>query len=440
MKINKLIYIATGWLLIGTPLHAQEMLTKSDAVSIALENNFDIRAANNDLEISENSAKITNSGYLPNVSGSAGTNFSRTNSDLTLTDGSSTTINGAPSSDASASLNLDYTVFDGFGRMYDYKKLKENYNLSDLQSRAVMENTLVNLFVSYYEIARLSENELNQKQTLDISRERWLRAKYSFEFGQNSQLDILNAEVDYNTDSINYLTIVQQLKNEKRNLNLLMGRDVSITFDVDTLIIFEENLDYEVLNALAMEKNATLNIEQGLLRNSHYDIKVASSSMIPKIGLNSSYGWNKNKFAPGNFLSERQSTSLNIGASLTWNIFDGGLSNTRRQNAKLAAENQLINVERTELDLERQMQNAWTVYQTALFVLQAEKKNLETNYRNFDRSKEQYGFGQITSIEFRQAQFNLLTANLNYNQAKYSAKIAELVLLQLSGTILEAQF
>lgn len=440
MKINKLIYIATGWLLIGTPLYAQEMLTKSDAVSIALENNFDIRAANNDLEISENSAKITNSGYLPNVSGTAGANYSRTNSDLTFNDGSSTTVDGAPSSGANAALNLDYTVFDGFGRKYDFRKLQENYNLSDLQARAVMENTLVNLFVSYYEIARLSENELNQKQTLDISRERWLRAKYSFEFGQNSQLDILNAEVDYNTDSINYLTIVQQLKNEKRNLNLLMGRDVSVTFDVDTLITFEENLDYEVLDAMAMQKNAALNIEQGLLRNSMYDIRVASSSMIPKIGLNSSYGWNSDKFAPGGFLSERQSTTLNVGASLTWNIFDGGLSNTRRQNAKLAAENQQINVERTELDLERQMQNAWTVYQTALFVLQAEKKNLETNHRNFDRSKEQYGFGQITSIEFRQAQFNLLTANLNYNQAKYSAKIAELVLLQLSGTILDAQF
>ncbi|SMD32645.1 Outer membrane protein TolC [Reichenbachiella faecimaris] len=440
MKINKLIYVVVGLIWATTESKAQEILTKADAVSIALENNFDIRAASNDLEISENNAKITNSGYLPNVSGTAGTSQTRTDSDLTFSDGSSIVNDGVNSSGSNASLNMDYTIFDGFGRKYDYKRLQENYNLSEIQARAVMENTLVNLFISYYEIARLTENELNQKETLDISRERWLRAKYSFEFGQNSQLDILNAEVDYNTDSINYLTIVQQLKNEKRNLNLLLGRDVSVDFGVDTLLAFENNLDYQALEASAKEKNAALNVEQGLLRNSQYNIKVENSAIIPKIGINSSYGWNNNQFAPGNFLSESTSTALNVGATLTWNIFDGGRSNTQRQNAKLAMENQQINVERTELDLERQIQNAWTVYQTALFVMQAEQKNLQTNHLNFDRSKEQYGFGLITSIEFRQAQFNLLTANLNFNQAKYSAKNAELVLLQLSGTILDAKF
>lgn len=440
MKTNKLIYTAIGLLWAMTPLYAQEILTKSDAVAIALENNFDIRAASNDLKISENSAKITNSGYLPNVSGTAGTSRTRTDSDLTFSDESTTVNNGVTSSSSNASLNLDYTVFDGFGRKYDYKRLQENYNLSQIEARSIMENTMVNLFVAYYEIARLTENELNQKETLDISRERWLRAKYSFEFGQNSQLDILNAEVDYNTDSINYLTIVQQLKNEKRNLNLLLGRDVSVDFMVDTLLTFDNQLNFEILEASAREKNAALNIEQGLLRNSRYDIKVANSAIIPKIGVNTSYGWNNNQFAPGNFLSESTSTPLNVGATLTWNIFDGGRSNTQRQNAKLAMENQKINLERTTLDLERQIQNAWTVYQTALFVMKAEQKNLQTNHHNFDRSKEQYGFGLITSIEFRQAQFNLLTANLNFNQAKYSAKIAELELLRLSGTILDTKF
>lgn len=440
MKIKNLIYIAVGIFSATTSSVAQEVLTKSEAVSIALENNFDIRAATNDLKISENSAKITNSGYLPNVSGTAGTSRTRTDSDLTFSDGSNTVNDGVKSSASNASVNLDYTIFDGFGRKYDYKKLQENYSISETQARSIMENTLVNLFVSYYEIARLTENELNQKETLDVSRERLLRAKYSFEFGQNSQLDILNAEVDYNTDSINYLTIVQQLKNEKRNLNLLLGRDVSVEFGVDTLLTFENDLRYQELAVSSKEKNASLKVEESLLRNSQYDIKVANSAIIPKIGLSSSYGWNNNQFAPGNFLSESTSTSLNVGANLTWNMFDGGRSNTQRQNAKLAMENQRINVERTELDLERQMQNAWTTYQTALFVMQAEQKNLQTNHHNFDRSEEQYGFGLITSIEFRQAQLNLLVANLNFNQAKYSAKIAELTLLQLSGTILDANF
>jgi outer membrane protein TolC len=199
-------------------------------------------------------------------------------------------------------------------------------------------------------------------------------------------------------------------------------------------------LSYTALEKEANEKNANLIQQKGNLKNSQYDIMIATSSMVPKIGLSSSFGWNNNIFAPGNFLSERSSTALNVGATLTWNMYDGGKSNTRRQNSKLSYENQKIVVEQTQLDLDRQMQNSWTVYQTALFVMQAEKKNQETNRRNFDRSKEQYELGQITSIVFRQAQFNLLNANLSYNRAKYSAKIAELKLMQLSGTILQAKF
>lgn len=437
--VNKLVIIIAISLTLITSSKAQEMLSKSDAVSIALENNFDIRASNNDLEVAGNNASILNSGYLPNVSGNAAVNYSVSSSDLTFSDGSSSEVNDANSSSQSASLDLDYTLFDGMGRMYNYKILKNTYQLSEVATRLVMENTLINLFTSYYEIARLTENQENQKESLDISRDRLKRAEYGFEYGQNTKLDVLNAEVDYNNDSIDYLTITQQLRNEKRSLNLLMGREVNTTFGVDTTLDFEE-LSYPELEKLATENNATLLQEKSSLQNAKYEIEVARASVIPKIGLSASYGYNKNVMAPGNFLSESQSLSTNVGASLTWNIFDGGKSNIQRQNSRLAYENQKISFEQAELTLETQIQNAWTVYQTALFVMQAEAKNLQTNQLNFDRSQEQYQLGQITSIEFRTAQQNLLTASLSYNQAKYSAKNAELALLQLSGSLLQASF
>ncbi|UXP31918.1 TolC family protein [Reichenbachiella agarivorans] len=437
--MNKYIILSILILGITAKSWAQAVLSKSDAVSIALENNFDIRAAINDQEVAENNASILNSGYLPTVTGTAATNYSISNSNLTFSDGSDTTINGANSYGTNGQVRLDYTVFDGFGRMYNYKILQMNYDLSELQARLVMENTLINLFTGYYEIARLTENEQTQKETLDISRERLQRAKYSFDYGQNTNLDVLNAEVDYNTDSINYLTITQQLRNQKRTLNLMMGRDVRIEFEVDTTLTFDDIL-YSTIEEHAKVYNATVLQEKNRLTSSQYSIQVAKSSIIPKIGINGSYGHNYNHNAPGNFLSELNSTTGTVGASLSWNIFDGGKSNIQRQNSRLAYENQKISLERAELTLETQLQNAWTLYQTALFVMQAESKNLDTNQLNFNRSKEQYELGQITSIEFRQAQFNLLTASLNFNQAKYSAKNAELALLQLSGSLLNASF
>ena len=152
------------------------------------------------------------------------------------------------------------------------------------------------------------------------------------------------------------------------------------------------------------------------------------------------HNWQNNDFGPVGFLAAQQSNGLNIGAALSWNIWDGGKSNTLRQNTKIALENETLSMDQTLLNLDRNLNNAWTSYQTALFIMKAQNKNLETNQRNFERTKEQYTLGQITSIFFRQAQLNLLNAQVNYNNARYSAKKSELGLLQLSGDLLQTTF
>lgn len=440
MKQLKSTYLTAILVAFALSGYAQEILEKADAVAIALENNFDIRAAKNNLDIARNNARITNSGYLPSVSGNAGANYTVTDSDLTFQNGNDTTLSDIPTSRLNAAINLDYTLFDGLGRMYNYAKLKETYRLTDLQARGVMENTLINIFTSYYEIARLSQNLLNQSRTLDISRERLLRAQYSFEYGQNTQLDVLNAEVDYNTDSISYLNISQLLDNEKHNLNMLLGREVSTPFAVDTTLSFSRQLDLNELLDNARLQNANLMQQVASLRNAEYDIRINTATILPRVGINAGYSKQNNDLGPGGFLSQQQSTGLSVSATLTWNLWDGGISNTRRQNSIISRRNQEIALEQAQLNLERNVSNAWTTYRTALFTMNAQRTNLQTNQRNFDRTEEQFSLGQITSIEFRQAQFNLLNAQLNYSQARYSAKIAELALLQLSGEILSAEF
>ena len=84
--------------------------------------------------------------------------------------------------------------------------------------------------------------------------------------------------------------------------------------------------------------------------------------------------------------------------------------------------------------------NALEVYQNRQAVFSIQEKNVETNQNNFDRSKEQFSLGSISSISFRQAQINLINAQTNMNKAKYDAKLAELQLLQLTGQLLNVEF
>ena len=92
------------------------------------------------------------------------------------------------------------------------------------------------------------------------------------------------------------------------------------------------------------------------------------------------------------------------------------------------------------IDIERNFNNAWDDYQNKLAIFQVQENNILTSKNNFSRTQEKYKLGQATSIEFRQAQLNFINSELNRNQAKYAAKIAEISMLQISGELLNIQF
>ena len=90
--------------------------------------------------------------------------------------------------------------------------------------------------------------------------------------------------------------------------------------------------------------------------------------------------------------------------------------------------------------MQRDIANALGNYENLIAVYNIQEQNVVTNKNNFERSRERFNLGQITSIEFRQAQINLINAETNKNLAKYEAKLAELQLLQQVGQLLNIQF
>lgn len=434
----------SGWLLLAIllagRLEAQPLLEKVKAVEIALENNYNIRLTRNDVVRAKNNASVLNSGFLPAVTARGGINYSFRDTHSELNDGSIHDATGMDTYVYNSSIGLNYTLFDGMGRKYNFDKLKESYNLSELQLRQIIESTVLELFSVYYEVARLTQDRLNQAETVDISKNRLLRARYSYDYGQSTQLDVLNAEVDFNNDSIAFLNISQQLDNSKRDLNVLLGRDVNMMFLVDTTVVYQKGITIEMLHEAAVKNNVSVLLSQGFLQNSKFDLGISKSGYAPKVSLNAGYNWDKTNFDPMATTKYQTIIGPVAGVNLSWNIFDGGYTKTRVQNAKIAIENQKISVEQTNQFLMRNLHNAWDFYQNALFVLEAEKKNLVTNQRNFDRTMEQNKLGQITNLDFRQAQLNLLRSQLNFSKAKYQAKTAELALLKLSGDLMFAQF
>lgn len=423
-------------------LAAQELnvLTKEAAIAETLQNNFGITIAENNLEIADNNRDLLNSGYLPSLTGSAAANYDLQDQEATFQSGQTNVVDGAETTRFNASLNLAYTLFDGLGRYYDYKSLKVQYNLSELQARETIETTVLQLFTVYYEVARLTENVTVLEETFATTKKRLKRAEYAFEYGQNNKLDILNAEVDIVTDSINLMNSRQQLNNTKRDLNVISNTELSRNFSADTTVVFlpefilktyMDDAEKNNVRLLQAEKNQTI---------SEYNYKASKSVYLPSVGLTGSYGWNEGLFPATNFLASNTSLGFSAGVNLSWNLFDGGSGITSVKNAKIAITNQEVSRQQFKKEVQRDIFNANDDYLNRVQIFELLEQNVVTAVNNFNRSNEQYKLGQISSVELRQAQVNLLNAETNKNLAKYQAKLAELQVLQLAGQLLNVDF
>ena len=418
---------------------AQELISPQQAVELTLSNNYGIKISNQNVEVAENNAKILNSGYLPTLTGDAGSTFNIDNTEAEFSDGRVTKLQGAESSRYNASLSLNYTLFDGFGRAYNYKRLKEQYNLSALEARETIENTIIQLFTVYYDVAKFTENLEAQNETLLISKDRLTRSEYQFEYGQNTKLVVLNAQVDINNDSINIINTKQQLNNTKRNLAFILGNNdnnikVSTAFELNGLLDKSSLLEQSKTKNIALlqaEKNININ---------ELTIKANRSDYLPTVGLTGTYGWNRNNNNAASFVAVSTNTGLSGGINLSWNLFDGGTTITQVKNAKINLETQKLLKEQLLLDIERNFNNAWDDYTNKILIYKVQSENILTAKSNFERTEEKFKIGQVNSIEFRQAQLNLLNAELLKTQAKYDAKLSELVVLQLSGELLNTGF
>ena len=417
--------------------YAQKELTISEAIETTLKNNLDIKISKNIEEISKNNTSILNNNYLPSIQIGSEINKITQNIEIETPNGISGSLNDTKTDNNSAMLSLNYDLIDANGRKYNYRKSKELYSKTKLEVRDIIENTILQLYTIYFELSRLREQQNLIIKSLDISKKRLERKQLEFEYGQSNNLEVLNAEVDMNNDSIRLLNTMKKLVNAQSDLNLIMNYQSQGNYFTNTNISFLNDSEISKLYANGIKNNTTFLIQEKEVILSKINQKINRFSYLPSLGLIGSYGWNESiNDNPYAFYNKSVSDGFSAGINLRWDIFRGGKKIVANKNSKINVANSEIIKENTILKLKNELKNAYDTHFNNLYILKVQKKNVETNKDNFERNLEKYNIGSISSIEFRRAQLNLLNANLEYNSAKYQTKLSEAFFLKICGEIL----
>ncbi len=413
---------------------AQEKLSLREAISIALQNNYDIRISKNEINIAKNNANIGNAGMLPTIDGTYTNGGSIQNTRQTPVTGEDRVIRGARSTNNSYGADLNWTIFDGFTMFANYDRLKELQKQGEVNARLTILTTVSDVIAAYYDVVRQQQLLVAADSAIDVSVWRTNIAKTKLELGRGSKLDVLTAQVDYNTDTSNYIQVKNFLQIAKVRLNQLMVRDIGTGFtvadsiDVDRGILFSKQAEIaeqqnpNVQNAFINQKIAALNL------------KSIKGARYPAIILNSGYSRAKST-SPTGFNQRFAANGFTYGVTASLNLFNGFLQRQQERNAKIDIENSTLNLSKTKLDVNSQLLTAYQNYATYLDLIKLEQRNVDIAKENLDITMAKYRLGSIAPLELREAQRNAIDAQNRFIEMQFQAKIAETTLKEISGNI-----
>lgn len=439
--MNKISFLATAFIwCLASVVSAQEepeVYTLKRCLEIGLENNYSIRLVKIDQQVSDNNATPANAGLLPTLDLTAGYNgdLGTTRSEARDT-GMRTKEGAAYDQGVNVNLGLNWTLFDGFNLITNYKQLQLLKQQGELNTRIAVEDFIAALASEYYNFIQQKIRLKNFHYAMMLSKERMRIVEERFHIGNFSRLDYQQAKVDFNADSAQYMKQQEALATSKIKLNELMSNeDVNRWLIIrDTLINVNPDFVYADLWKSTLLTNASLLRADQNKRLSEMALKKVLSRNYPYVKLNAGYGYSYNRYGLTS-TRMRDNWGLNAGLTVGINLFDGA-KKAERANARLEIENTKLVREQLELSLKADMSNLWQSYQNNLQMLQLERQNLVTARENYEIAHERYMLGDLSGFEMREAQKSLLDAEERLLSAEYNTKMCEISLLQLSGNIM----
>ena len=417
---------------------AQSQVDLKWCIETALKNNFSLQIIRNDEEISKNNYTRGNAGYLPTVGASGGYSGSLRNTVSENFDNARTSVNGLAGNGLNAGVNLNWNLFSGFSVSTTYEKLRELRNVGELQTRMAVENLVGNVASEYYYLIQQERLAENLKYVLSLSRERLRITSIQYELGSRSKLDLLQAEVDFNSDSSRFVNHSQDMLAVKIRLKRLMGT-LNEGYEIDTydsVISLSGTLDYNDLLTASLSSNTSLLLAAKQNNISELDLKIIRSQSLPYLRFNTGVEYAYNGYNKGGTRMS-QNYGLAYGLTLGINIFDGFNRKRQINNQKIAIRSSELHAMDSEQQVRASLLESFSSYRNNLKLLEMEKENFATATENYEVASERYMLGELAGIELREAQTNFRDAEERLLNVEYRIKLDEIVLMTLAGRINE---
>ena len=431
--------------LISTSLFAQNadvrVITIDDAISIALENNYSLKQAKNELDLAEDLIFSEKADFLPSIS--ANMSGSRTTGQQFLFDrfseGKDPFVD-VSSQSISGGMNANINLFNGFNNILTLKSSQSNKESREQQYERAKELVIFNTASRYLQVLLDKELLAIAKQNLETSTAQLEQVQAQVELGARPMVDLFNQEAQVANDEL----VVTQRENTLSLNSLLLIRQL----EIDPLGAYDFVVPDLTLNDLPwMDVNLRSLVNEALTTRSdilsaeasisslRYQMQVTKNSLMPTLrasaGVSSRYSDQYSIGGAEVSFSDQffdQQVNRSLGLSFNVSLFNNWNRMYSIQSSQVQLKNAELNLDNSKMQVIQEVSQAYNDYSSYVKQLEASEKSLVASERAFQTQQERYNLGASTLIELTQAQSSFVSAQSNYTQAMYNLIFQEKLL------------
>ena len=392
-------------------LSSAATLSLNQAINRSLESNFGIRTARLRSDISSVNNSWGAAGALPSLS----TSIAGSSSISDQTDNPVSFVQEKLESESiSTAINLNWTLFNGFGMFASKTRLELLESLSEGQAYLIIEQTVEAVDRAYHNVLLQTELLNVLAESMSLSRQRLNKIKWSESYGAAGTFDRLQFENAILADSTSWLQQNVAVKSAKRNLNLLMGNSEDYMWILTDDLIPPPSLP-SLLDIRTVVLNDNTNIQNALISESiaHKGIKQAESFLYPVLGLNASFSDATSQLSVGELEGTGRSVNTSAFLTLNFNLFNGGATRRAISAAKIQADIAAIDQEQVMKQAGSLSSNAYDKYILGTSVYNLSVKATQNALISLEIGETSYKNGVINALDYRALEIALQRARVN---------------------------
>jgi outer membrane protein len=420
------------------------IITFQDAVRIALEQNPDVRQAQNAAALGKVNVSEARNQFLPDLrfSSTGAKNYGRT---FDQTEGA---IVNQSTRSLSLGVNSSVTVFDGFGNVANLRGARLSDQAGEQELTRTRETVAFNVASQFLALIQRQEQLRVQRENLQAATALEQQIQQYVDAGARTIADLYQQQA--NAASARFAVVDAERTSELAKVDLMetLQLDPTGTYEFEapadnTAAAASQRFELANLQTRAAAQRIDLRAEQARVEAADQNVKVARSNRWPTVSLNGGYSSAYSSASPFDLsdqLDQRRGGSVSLGVSVP--IFDRSVTSNATRRAEIQADNERLAFESLQQNVALQVRRAHLDFQSAqeqLVNAQAQVKSAELS---LSASQDRYDAGASTLLEVTQARATQVQAasalvsaryNLQFQRTLMDYYVGDLDPKQLSG-------